>query len=451
MNIQQKDQISELLNVFDPNKFKELIAETYKDLGDYSDISIGDLTLDAYIILVCKVYEHFRQEITSENFITLPFSYTFPDYGSSNIAADLNSLSSYLQRSDFQNAFPLILRLAVYQRTYGFWEYNNRRYLKTSEKKIQNDNELLDAKKALIDARIASLDELISAIQVTHDKLDEFNDESILKIKSLEAALQNIISNNDMINNLYNNATTTAEKINSQLTLSESKKNDLDRIFTKANEQVDDINKSINEYKSEYGSTAKKFEDLTNEFKEKLEFVEGKHEYFTERNSYLDDLIGREVGASLFETFKQRKNELSPSVTFWKWAVPCLAVATVVWISLLFHWSSDKEMSYQLLIINSIKALPAIGLLLFGIAQYGKERNFQEEYAFKSAVALTLNSYAEQLKNIENKDALILASVSSIYKSPIFHTKIKLDDGKGIMDSISEVIGRVKDTGSAKK
>jgi hypothetical protein len=451
MNRQQKDQISGLVDAFDPNKFKESVAEVYKDLGDYSGISIGDIDLGSYIILVCKVYDHFRQEITSENFITLPFSYNFPDYGSGNLASDLTSISSYLQRNDFHNAFSLILRLAIYQRAYGFWEYNERRYLKSSEKKIQNDNELLEAKKALIDARIASLDELVSAIQSSHDKLDGFNEDSISKIKSLESALQNIISNNDMINNVYNNATTTAEKINSQLTLSESKKNDLDRLLAKANEQVDEINKSIAEYKGEYGTTAKKFEDLTNDFNEKLEFVEGKHEYFTERNSYLDDLIGREVGASLFETFKQRKNELSPSVTFWKWAVPCLAVATVAWIFLLFHWSSDKEMSYQLLIINSIKALPAIGLLLFGIAQYGKERNFQEEYAFKSAVALTLNSYAEQLKNIENKDALILASVSSIYKSPIFHAKIKLDDGKGVMDSLSELIGRVRDTGAAKK
>jgi len=451
MNRQQQDQIISLINAFDSTKFKGVVAEVYKDSGDYSDIAIGDIYLDSYIILVCKVYEHFTQEMSSENFITLPFNYSFPDYGSGNIGSDLNSLNSLLSNGDFQNAFPVLIRLAVYQRTYGFWEYNTRQYLKTSEKKIQSENEILDAKKILIDARIASLDELISTIQSSHDKLEGFNEDSVLKIKTLESALQNIISQNDMINNVYNNATTTGEKINSQLTLSESKRNDLDKLYAKANEQVDEINKGITEYKGEYGEVTKKFENLSNSFTEKLKFVEGKHEYFTERNSYLDDLIGREVGASLFETFKQRKNELSPSVTFWKWAVPCLAIATVVWIFLLFHWSSDKEMSYQLLIINSIKALPAIGLLLFGIAQYGKERNFQEEYAFKSAVALTLNSYAEQLKNIENKDALILASVSSIYKSPIYHSKIKIEDGKGVMDSISELISRVKDTNPAKK
>ena len=55
----------------------------------------------------------------------------------------------------------------------------------------------------------------------------------------------------------------------------------------------------------------------------------------------------------------------------------------------------------------------------FVISQYTKERHFQEEYAFKSAVALTVNSYAEQLKTNDNKDKLIMDSVDKIYRTPI--------------------------------
>lgn len=451
MNRQQKDQVMALLEVFDSEVFKSNVAEKYKDSGDYSGVLIGELSLDSYILLVCKIYAHFKQEITEENFATLPLNYNLSDVGSGNLINDIGYLNNYNGSGDFPNALGYALRLAAYQRIYGFWEYNSRRVLSASTKKIQSDNELMEAKKILIDSRISDLDELIRNISNEHERLESFNEESITKIKTLEASLQNIMQQSETINNLYNNATNSVEKVNTQLTLAESKKNDLDKLFDKAASEIDKINVDISDYKSEYAKVSKKLELLTEDFDKKLTFVEEKQSYFIERNSYLDDLIGREVGASLFETFKQRKNELSPSVKFWRWTVPCLAVATVVWIWLLFHWSSDEAMSYQLLIINSIKALPAIGLLLFGIAQYSKERNFQEEYAFKSAVALTLNAYAEQLLSDENKDALILSSVSSIYKSPIHHSKLKVEDGKGAIDSVSELLGKFKEINFTKK
>ena len=96
-----------------------------------------------------------------------------------------------------------------------------------------------------------------------------------------------------------------------------------------------------------------------------------------------------------------------------------------------------------MILVNSLKALPAVGLLLFAISQYVKERNFQEEYAFKSAVALTINSYADQLNEITNKDKMIMESVTQIYKSPI-HQKIVQKDQSSISSSAKELIETAK-------
>lgn len=451
MNRQQMEQVNSLIDVFYSLDFKSLVAEKYKDNGVYSEIMIGEINLEEYIVMVEKVYAHFKQELVNEKFLTLPYNYTLSDLGSGNIHSDLTSLNVYIASADFPNSMMSLVRLAAYQRVYGFWEYNLRKVLKGSEKKIQSDNEILEAKKRLIDVKISDLDSLIQSVNVERDKIEVFNDESISKIRFLESSLQNILVQNDSVNSLYNNAATTVEKINSQLALADSKRIELEKLYNKASDELSVINKDIVDYKAVYSDWLQSFEALNKNFTDRLEFVEGKHDYFVERNNYLDDLIGREVGASLFETFKQRKNELSPSVNFWKWTVPVLALATVVWIFLLFQWSSSQPMTYQLLIINSIKALPAIGLLLFGVSQYGKERNFQEEYAFKSAVALTLNSYAEQLKNEDNKDALILASVSSIYKSPIYHSKVKIEDGKEVIGSVSVLLEKIKEINPLKK
>jgi hypothetical protein len=196
-------------------------------------------------------------------------------------------------------------------------------------------------------------------------------------------------------------------------------------------------------------------EDKQVHFEDYLTFVEGKKKYFEERNTYLDELIGREVGASLFETFKQRKNELNNPVNFWKWSVPVMAVITVAWIAFLFKdfgTITDMIQKWQFLALNTLKTVPAIILTYFAINQYRKERSFQEEYAFKSAVALTISEYANKLSSPENKDKLIMDSVNSVFISPI-ERKLKNEELKNntfnetlksLKDSISEIAGKIK-------
>ncbi|WP_455811879.1 hypothetical protein [Pseudomonas graminis] len=446
MNIQQRDQILQHLNSFEIINFKELVAEHFKDSGDINQITLADVPVNDYITLVIKVFDHFKQELENSNYLTLPFNYSYgSELGNGNLHSDLMSLLTYITSGNFSSTLSIIFRLAHYQRQNGFWEFNSRRLFKKNERKISEENEILETKKLIIEKRTNELDSLLSKVATKESEVSTFIEDSHNKIKILEASLQNILNQSENINNMFTNASNIVEKINSQLTLGESKRKDLEAIYEESKKDSSEIKINLSNIKEENAENQNTFSKLEQSFDEKLSFVEGKHTFFTERNDYLNDLIGREVGVSLFETFKQRKNELSPSVTFWKWAVPALAVLCVIWVSLIFHWSSSQQMDYKLLIVNSLKSLPVIGLLLFGITQYGKERNFQEEYAFKSAVALTLNSYADQLLVSENKDALILASVSSIYKSPIHQSKIKIEDGKSAIDSLSDLISKIKE------
>jgi hypothetical protein len=452
MNIQQKEQVLGLLDAFDAINFNDKVAESFKDSGDISQINIGDISLNDYVTLVNKVRHHFRQEFDGLNYVTLPFSYNFgSEIGSGNLQSDLSNMNTYISGANYSNSLSYVYRLANYQRVNGFWELNTRRAFKKTERKLQEEYELLEMKKSIIEQRILELDDFVGKVRDAEVRVNTFLEESHSQIKTYEALLQNLVSQNDAINNMFNSSTGVVEKINSQLALAENKNSSIDKIFDDSEKALDAIKLNISQYKEEYGEISKKLNALNSSFDEKLAFVTGKEEYFKERNDYLDALIGREVGASLFETFKQRKNELAPSVNFWKIAVPVLAISTVLWIFFLFHLSEGQTMDYKLIIINSIKALPAIGLLLFGISQYSKERNFQEEYAFKSAVALTLKAYSEQLISEENKDALILSSVSSIYKSPIYHSKLKVEDGKSAIDSVSDLLGKFKDVNLTKK
>ena len=62
----------------------------------------------------------------------------------------------------------------------------------------------------------------------------------------------------------------------------------------------------------------------------------------------------------------------------------------------------------------------------FVFSQYKKERNLQEEYAFKSAVAMTLTAYSEMLSNADNDDnnsrqQMLLKSIELVYNQPQIH------------------------------
>jgi hypothetical protein len=105
---------------------------------------------------------------------------------------------------------------------------------------------------------------------------------------------------------------------------------------------------------------------------------------------------------------------------------------------------TDLNQRWEFFAVNTLKSIPAVILLFFVINQYRKERNFQEEYAFKSAVALTIKAYSDQINSAENKDKLILEAVGRIYSTPI-HQKAHKDDDKNLIDEVKSIKDTVVD------
>ena len=126
-----------------------------------------------------------------------------------------------------------------------------------------------------------------------------------------------------------------------------------------------------------------------------------------------------------------------------------MAVLTVLWVFFLFKnqvTGTDMNLWWEAFALNTLKSIPAIFLLIFSITQYGKERTFQEEYAFKSAVALTIDAYASRIQDPKSKDTLIMEAVLNIYRTPIeekqsgkIKSKKTLDIIKTATDTISNL------------
>jgi len=439
MNQTQINQIQVQVDRYFQLDMTSLLNVSFPELNE-NEVCIGQYTLKEFLSLSNKVFNQLREELKTSFLKSLPFQYQFHnEFGGADLNSDLSNFIAYSESNRFPNAVSHLARLIHYQTVNGFWEKTKRKYFRHSEENLNTERERIELVSKQLESSINKYEEQLTSLDATKDDLTQFTQAKQKELSEIESLLGASRNHSTEITELHSSATSLSERIQALLDGSEAKKEEIDGFNKEAKDELKKISLTLESQIEVIAKQNTSFDSLESSFDTKLEFVNSKTSHFEERNKYLDDLIGREVGASLFETFKQRKGELSSSITFWTWSVPITAIATIAWIFFLFGNGDLNTLGWQVVFVNSLKALPAIGLLLFSISQYTKERNFQEEYAFKSAVALTINSYADQLQKDENKDQLIMDSVNAIYKTPLPTKAIKETDSKSLAESAKEL------------
>ncbi len=448
MDKAQVQQVLEKIGQIKGLNIPELVASFYPDADDIANVIISKATTSQFTTLSLKVLNQLENELRDGLGELLPWQYNYQnEYGSDSIINDLANYQTFLQQGSLQNAETHLFKLAYYQVANGFFDKSTIRQHNLRGLNLQETTDIQDLRESHLDNQKQKIEELFAALQAAKTSLTAFHEQKKTELQQVTDNLQASTQNTAQIATLLNHATASGSKIDA-----------LEERFTKA---LADAQKTYSEYKTENESEKKKIaallielDERLNRYNEHLNSVEEKKAFFDERNQYLTDLIGREVGASLFETFKQRKIELEKPVEFWKWAVPIVGAITILGIYAIFTnffgfiANSSGLEGWQLLALNSLKSAPMIYLLVFVSRQYSIERHFQEEYAFKSAVALTIQAYTEQLQDVENKDKLIMESVEKIYQAP-FQSKSKpsreKESGKDITETVKNLSEAVKE------
>jgi hydroxymethylpyrimidine/phosphomethylpyrimidine kinase len=448
MNINQISDLETRISNIEQLDIETLVATIFSD-QDIESVKIGQFSVPEYVSTVKRLLKQFNSEFT-ENGHFLPFQYNYQnEFGNGNLQSDLQNLASQIgakTQANLNSSVALINRLVYYQIANGFWDKSTRKIHKPNEIKIVELKDQLDFIAKQLKEYGGNYKNLIDELAIKKEELQNLVKQKNQELQQIANNLQTANSNTNQIAQLLNNSTSTNEKINGVLNQqnqnldTQKKKGETqDAYFKKQSETFTNLETSLDE-------KIKEVENQIADFKTQLEFVEGKREFFEERNNYLDELIGREVGASLFETFKQRKTELEKPVSKWLWIVIAMAVLTFGAILIIFTnalgilGDVPSEISTIRLITNSIKTLPFFFLLFYAVAQYNKERNFQEEYAFKSAVALTIKAYSDIIKKDELKDELIVSSVSGIFKSPTIYKTKKTKEDNTIMSTAKDLL-----------
>jgi hypothetical protein len=452
-----KSQINNILQILaniETLDIDNILGTVFKD-HDITTINISTYySVPDYITALKRVLKQFKTEF-SDNGIYLPFQYNFQnEFGNGTLQSDLQNLLNSLSQKNQNgliNSVAYLNKLIYYQIANGFWDKSKIKIHKADDIKLSELGEKLKLISQQLSLNQDNFKIQIDNLDSEKKNLTAFITQKQQELQQIANNLQTSNTNANQINQLLNNSTATNGKIdallaqqNQNFNNQKGKAEEQDAYFKQQKETFGDIETKLKE-------NVKILETQIADFDKKLQFVEDKKVFFEERNEYLQNLIGREVGASLFETFKQRKNELDKPVKNWLGIVIGMSILTFFAIITIFTngfglWGDIlKEFTTIQLITNTIKTFPFFFLLFYSIAQYNKERNFQEEYAFKSAVALTIKAYADIIKQENLKDEMIISSVNAVYKSPTVEKGKTRKESNMIFDTAKELLGTAID------
>lgn len=284
-------------------------------------------------------------------------------------------------------------------------------------------------------------------------------------IKKWDEIVQEMEAKNSELDNLLGAARQSNEQTTNTLNDARNKLNEIVSVESQINQKLQTIEQSrvsaaqkeeeakskleaITQIHSEAESRKSEIEELKTETEELLEKN-------NEQSEKISDLLQKAAAGSLFNSFNVRKQEFEGAAKFWRLMVGASIVILVVGAAYIAWLAQRSEvLSYAFLLKFSV-SLPVIYWLIFSTRQYTKNKRLEEEYAFKSAISLSLEAYRDLIKKESGEPTkqevvpFITEAVEKIFSSPSVSIskhphKEDSDLTESILDKLLQLIGKIK-------
>ena len=196
---------------------------------------------------------------------------------------------------------------------------------------------------------------------------------------------------------------------------------------------ISSIEENIKAFFGEINNYRKQLDDAKNAADTSVDNNNEKTSVLITRLSSLEDGIKKQIekatGFTLFHSFQTRQEQIKSSKNFWTYTLGVLVAVSIgltTWLIL-----SKPSLDVALYLKLSI-SIPLIYAISFCTVQYSRERKLEEEYAFKSAISISLDPYQELVSrimktvtdpvqaNLEQAKftAFIIESINKVFMSP---------------------------------
>lgn len=160
-------------------------------------------------------------------------------------------------------------------------------------------------------------------------------------------------------------------------------------------------------------------------------------------------LITPAIAGSLSKSFTQRRNTIM--INRYIWLVVSIVIGGFVFqgtsdfvnhISEVLIKSKQETQPIALwptIAIRSIVLLPLFVAFGFSFSQYRKEREYEEEYAHKAAVAASLPNYGDLAREQTVKDQIVTGATAVIFNSPSQEAR-NTQSSEAVLSGVKEII-----------
>jgi hypothetical protein len=410
-------------------------------------ITSGFTSIQA-IRLLRRALEQLLDRLEQPDAIVLPTAYSVPEIdgaGSRTVLSCLTSIANDItEPSRFKEIGSFVKWLVVYEQAFGFWD--------NSEKKLHNVDEIkLKEQQRELEVLSKQLTEVLKstrALEVSHanniKKLEEF-----IRIKGDEFG---------SLANMVGKANNEASQITQMWEQATRQKGEFDNLINQASESIKNVNAQLQAQKTDFGTLKDSIQNSETELlntaqtaNETLKTILNSKDQIAARMKEAAELLGMSADAALGGKFNKREADVRNSLKWWRVAVGGSVVLAVAWAVTVFLCLATKtDLPYLDIIVNLVKTTPGFVLMGYVMAQYNKERAIEEEYAFKAAIAMTINAYANLLQENDSetnktRQTMLLDAIKQVYAKPQMHREdIKAKTYKDSATELLEVLKNIK-------
>lgn len=312
----------------------------------------------------------------------------------------------------------LVVWLVQYEKVNGFWE---NAYEDKDLEFFKNDaRNLVSSLKGYVSRAEKETDYIVA----NSSSVESINNKYGLIKESIERTR---VDAEDIVRKLINSEVESASIVGRAQALIQGLENQsegIEKLIEREREILSSISSNIKSAQENHNEIYETLKEMTSNYGGIIANAKEKEQHILEQKDAIEKLRGFAADGALGGVFGRRSRILN--ITVWFWALASIGIAYVAgnWILEIVKANTMRELAngaidWATLINNTLRSLPAVILVVFSLSQYTKERNVQEEYAFKEAVSMSITAYSAMIGVDEERTKMLITAVQGVYTPPV--------------------------------
>lgn len=450
MNTNERDALRAAIDAYRRYDLTAAVARAYPDQSDLGSFMIGAFSAENLVVYANQLMANFEEVLANGLWVSIP-GQSIEAQRRVNHVAVVQQFLNAVEQSALEQVSTLLAQLIGYQMDHGIWRLPEQGSSVPDAAELKQVSDRIKAQTKRLEEAQAYLEQLLGRIESERSGLSAFANEKRAEFEELRKMVSEAKQNLNAI----------------IASLEEAKKKEavISEIEAAGRKTVESLSvelgvvkKELEAFKTSATELQGKLTSDAGEANRVLELAKQLYEFVKGKESEIIRLTGMAADGSMGNKFEDRGSKLDPPLKFWRVMVGLAALLSIVWVVVVFLCFRTIDLDpWANLLVNILKTSPMLVILGFSMAQYTKERNLREEYAFKAAVAMTITAYADLLNERDgetnlSRQKLILQALANVHTPPKLHSEKggslfswRAKELRGTLEQLNESIKGIKD------